>query len=348
MARLLGYEVPDELAAYVAEKAAHQDTAGLDQALVVDRARAQQNADRANYSRAAALYRGEQVGGPAMPEVPSAVQEYVTKRQMAMPKADPLDVLDKATKIEDTRGKGPRELAAAEAKARSDAEVRAEERKWKEGESEKDRASRERAARLSAGQRDRSLDIAEDNAKARREAADAKRRMVSDAQVKAIADYDRGIRILEDVVREKPQIDTGPMANARNWVAQKVGADDPQVSSYKAQVNDFLAQYIRSISGAATTDKERAFLLQNMPKMSDADDVFKAKADRTMKRLRELRALELDLIKRQGKDTSEFEEAPIMDRGPGMPPPPNAKRPQRTVNGETREWDGKVWVPVGG
>lgn len=355
------------------------DTEAFGAALAGDREGRESAVLAQNLSRAAALYRGEQVGSPAV-AVPDNVRDFILRRQLAGEDAAARAAKEPAPSEWGAPGlTRPEALAQGWAKKPEHKEpdplaelkgrkLKAEVEKLEGGGEPKTRPTKAQIARgsalgihpaegedsqhfeaaiRSAGQRDRSLDIAEDNAKARREAADAKRRMVSDAQVKAISDYDRGIRILEDVIREKPEIDTGPAANAQNWVAQRLGVDDPQVSSYKSQVNDFLAQYIRSISGAATTDKERAFLLQNMPKLSDADDVFKAKADRTIKRLRELRAVEVDLIRRQGKDTAQFEDAPVMDRGEGMPAPPNAKRPRRTVDGETREWDGKAWVPVG-
>lgn len=168
-----------------------------------------------------------------------------------------------------------------------------------------------------------------------------KRTMLSDGQVKILAQYDTGIQMLKDISDAKAAVDTGPMAARRNRLAGSIGLDDPKVTAFRAMVGDQLASYIRSISGAAASDRERAFLMQNIPKAEDNDETFNAKLQVVTERLAKLREIELDLFGKQGKKIEAFTE------GGGSGPAPQARRPRRTVGNETREWNGSAWVPVG-
>jgi hypothetical protein len=142
-----------------------------------------------------------------------------------------------------------------------------------------------------------------------------KRVMLSDGQLKTVAEYDRFRDALRDIAARKAQIDTGPVASRRNAAAAKVGADDPAVSAFRASVGDSLSAYIKGLSGAAVSDRERAFLIQNVPKMEDNDAVFSAKLQTVLDRLDRLRAIEIDLFGKQGKDVSRFTgEAPDLVR----------------------------------
>lgn len=138
------------------------------------------------------------------------------------------------------------------------------------------------------------------------EVAERKRTMLSDGQVKIVAQYDTGLDSLRNIMAQKAAIDTGPAASKRNALAAKVGLDDPTISAFRASVGDSLATYIRSLSGAAVSDRERAFLVQNVPKMEDNDQVFNAKLKTVMDRLERLREIEINLFGAQGKDTSGF------------------------------------------
>lgn len=135
---------------------------------------------------------------------------------------------------------------------------------------------------------------------------EAKRKMLSDAQVKTVAQYDTGLDSLRDIMARKAAIDTGPFAARRNAIAGKLGIDDPDISAFRASVGDSLATYIRSLSGAAVSDRERAFLVANVPKMEDNDAVFNAKLKTVADRLQRLRAIEVDLFGKQGKDIGAF------------------------------------------
>jgi hypothetical protein len=138
------------------------------------------------------------------------------------------------------------------------------------------------------------------------EVAERKRTMLSDGQLKTVAQYDIGLETLRDISEKKKSIDTGPLASGKNALAAKIGADDPKISAFRAAVGDQLAVYIRGLSGAAVSDRERAFLIQNIPKMEDNDQVFEAKLALVSDRLARLREIEVELFGKQGKDVEAF------------------------------------------
>jgi hypothetical protein len=149
-----------------------------------------------------------------------------------------------------------------------------------------------------------------------------KRKMLSDGQLRVLAQYDTGVAMLQDIATKKAAVDTGPLAERRNWLAGSLGVDDPNVSSFRAMVGDQLAAYIRGISGAAASDRERAFLMENIPKVSDNDATFNAKLTIVSERLAKLREIELDLFGKQGKDIAAFgegDEAPVPAASAGSP-----------------------------
>jgi hypothetical protein len=85
-------------------------------------------------------------------------------------------------------------------------------------------------------------------------------------------------------MKERENIDTGPIANAIDWMRSKVGVGDPKRVEFKALVGTQIAEYIKSISGATVSEPERAQLLQNVPTANDNDEAFMAKLA-TVKRL---------------------------------------------------------------
>jgi hypothetical protein len=158
------------------------------------------------------------------------------------------------------------------------------------------------------------------------EVAERKRTMLSDGQVKIIAEYDNGLAMLQDIGKAKAGVDTGPVAARRNALAGKFGLDDPNISSFRAMVGDQLASYIRSISGAAASDRERAFLMQNIPKVEDSDAVFEAKLKVVSERLAKLREIELGLFGAQGKEIDAFRPGAAPAAGPDAHAPETTRR----------------------
>ena len=134
-----------------------------------------------------------------------------------------------------------------------------------------------------------------------------KAKMLSDKQVQSITDLDNAIEAASNIARDKGEIDTGPISSMQNRLAQMVGIDDPQKTTFKARVGDQLAGYIKSISGATVTDRERTALLGNIPKMDDNDESFTSKLQKLQSDLQRIRNRTVSNIGRQGKDVSEFQ-----------------------------------------
>ena len=150
---------------------------------------------------------------------------------------------------------------------------------------------------------------------------DEKAKMLSDKQVQVITDFDNAIESARIIAAEKGDIDTGPISAAQNWLAQRLGVDTPEKTTFRARVGDQLAGYIKSISGATVTDAERRTLLQNIPKMEDNDATFNQKLEKLRTDLERLRSQTVTNIGRQGKDVSEFENTPQTEQPPVVTDP---------------------------
>lgn len=143
------------------------------------------------------------------------------------------------------------------------------------------------------------------------------RALLSDKEVAELSDIDKSLSVLNRIKAEKPNINTGPASAAQSWAAQLVGMDDSEKSAFKALVGDQLAQYIKSISGAAVSEQEAQRLLQNIPKISDQDETFTTKLAELEKTLREGRQIRTQNLRRRGKDVSQF-QAPASGSSEGQ------------------------------
>lgn len=168
MAKLLGYDVPDELAAYLAQRQQQPDMAGFDAALAADRKTRERGALAQNLFNAGAIFQGQPARAPEA-AVPSAMQEFMARRQMAQQQGpDPLAALKTVSEIDKARRPNPDEELLPLRKQKLEMDIaepeksrefrRGEgetERGFRAGESAKDRASRERAAAIAAGRQER-------------------------------------------------------------------------------------------------------------------------------------------------------------------------------------------------
>lgn len=160
--------------------------------------------------------------------------------------------------------------------------------------------------------RDRQLqrEMMQSNRELARQDKIEKEQRLSDKQVDAISGYDKALDSIKSIRAGKSQFDTGPVAGRANALAGLVGIDDPKKSAFRAEVQDQLAQYIKSISGGAVSDSERASLMQNLPNMNDNDETFNAKLDALEKRLQGHKQTELQNLKKQGKNVKGWESQP--------------------------------------
>lgn len=145
----------------------------------------------------------------------------------------------------------------------------------------------------------------------------------SEKQVKEFTEFDNALDSIKSIRAQKDSQDTGPISAAQSTVAQFFGMDDSEKSAFKSEVQDQLAQYIKSISGGAVSDSERATLMQNIPKMSDNDETFSKKLDALEARLERNRQNAVSNASKMGKNVKEFERAP------------NSKEETKVVNGKT-------------
>lgn len=162
----------------------------------------------------------------------------------------------------------------------------------------------------------------------------------SEKQVKEFTEFDNALDHIEKIRFNKKSQDTGPVSAAQSKIAQFFGIDDAEKSAFKADVGEQLAQYIKSISGGAVTNEERADLMKNIPSVSDNDDTFNKKLDALESRLADKRRNHLTNTRKSGKNVSEFEREPSR--------PDNGKKEPETkvVNGKTyrRVNGGWEWV----
>lgn len=131
------------------------------------------------------------------------------------------------------------------------------------------------------------------------------------AAAQSVTEIDNALGQATKLARDKGQIETGPIAALRNSVAQSLGIDTPEVTSFRANVGEQLATYIKNISGATVSESERADLLKNVPTMSDNGTAFVAKLDRVIGMLESKRRNQIRALEAAGKDTSGL--APVVD-----------------------------------
>ena len=136
------------------------------------------------------------------------------------------------------------------------------------------------------------------------------RARLSNDETKMISNYNETINALNNVLAKKLNlgINTGSISNMQNSLAQFLfNIDDETKSAFKAEIEDNLAKYIKNISGTAASERERENLREVQPKMSDDDETFITKSLTFMDTLREIKKVELDALKRQGKNVENFE-----------------------------------------
>lgn len=131
----------------------------------------------------------------------------------------------------------------------------------------------------------------------------------SDKQISDITTLDNALEGIRSIKQQKPQFDTGPIAGRTNAVAGFLGMSDPKKTAFRAQVGEQLAQYIKSISGAAVSENERQALLQNLPTMNDSDSAFDAKLKVVEDRLNHHKNNYLNNLSLGGKNVDSFKEA---------------------------------------
>jgi hypothetical protein len=168
---------------------------------------------------------------------------------------------------------------------------------------------------------------------------------LSDKQTEQIAELNNIENIANRIKEIKPKVNTGPVASRlKDLSSAALGDTGPGVSQDFIALRQLtginLADYIKSISAATVTDKERQILIKNIPNMNDDDTTFNTKMKEFEKTLNEVKQTKLANIKKfQGKDVSGKKETPDSQ----------VKAPQSPY-GETVNRNGKIykWNPLAG
>jgi len=136
-----------------------------------------------------------------------------------------------------------------------------------------------------------------------------------------LQNYDDAIKLIDYIQKEKAanKYETGRIRSAKERAreffseaeSQFLGTDfvdDPNAGylAWEGEVNRNLADYIKRISGAAASDKERAFLSRVEVSTNDTSEVFDKKLQNAKDRLEKARESALEYQRRLGKDVEEF------------------------------------------
>lgn len=127
--------------------------------------------------------------------------------------------------------------------------------------------------------------------------------------VDKLAGYDLALassKSMRDYMIEKG-IKPGKITTMYQDFAKNFGTNSPEYARFQAESGANLAEYIRAMSGAATSDTERADLKKNTPNADDSPESFAAKAEWFEEYVNKKRGIFLDTLKKSNYDTSKFD-----------------------------------------
>lgn len=157
---------------------------------------------------------------------------------------------------------------------------------------------------VSAGQRDKSL-----------QQTQKKIEQVSERAAEKLGKLKTLENQLNEVKNLKKNVNTGVFTNLYNNLAGTfVSGEIPskERNKLKSLTGSVLAEYIKSISGAAVTNEEAARLLAVVPNMNDDDKIFNDKLDQFQKILNSSKEEKIKAIQDTGRDVSKFRNTGIM------------------------------------
>lgn len=158
---------------------------------------------------------------------------------------------------------------------------------------------------------------------------------LSDQQVAEITSLDNigsGLDRLESTATNMTKY-LGPYSSKLENFKQMVpGMErDPKFVAFQSDIGSAIADYIKSVSGAAVSDQERAFLLQNRPTIDDKPNEFLAKIKTAREIMNKRKNITLkNLEKYKGKKLPKKEENNLQTR--------------ETKTVERRTKDGKIAI----
>ncbi len=161
------------------------------------------------------------------------------------------------------------------------------------------------------------LSLSKARARAAETNAGAGGKAPSTQEALAVAELDTLLGNINVIGEGKKSVDTGPVAGRVGVLKSTLGVGDPKVTAFRSEVGSQLGDYIKAMSGAAASDKERAFLEQNVPTVNDSDEEFDAKLDRVRAWGQRKRSTLLSALTAAKRDVSGF--------GPGAQAPQGAQ-----------------------
>ena len=159
-----------------------------------------------------------------------------------------------------------------------------------------------------------------------------------------MSDLDTIKEHMEKIAKLKEKVNTGAVTNALTSFAGKwVSGDIPseERTKLKTMTTHTLANYIKSISGAAVSEEEAKRLQEGIPNMDDDDAVFVQKMEAFNTLLASMREEKIRALESTGRDVSKFrdgstptiqemEESGIKEDTPGQPSAGGVKVPTST------------------
>lgn len=135
---------------------------------------------------------------------------------------------------------------------------------------------------------------------------------ISDKQTEEITQYDMGNDVLDRIEEQMAASEQflGPYSSRIEDKSSLIpGVEkDPQFVKMQALVGDQLAKYVKTLSGTAVSDEERARLEKNIPMMTDKPGEFKTKLATFRKTLNDAKKRTIGNIEKQGKNPSKFKD----------------------------------------
>jgi hypothetical protein len=339
----------------------------LHSALAADRKRAGFGAMGQNLSRAAALVRGEKVGGMALPPMDDGMKEWLSRQgvdaKRAAAAAAAQDAEWNREKFRAGLGMDERKLAEAAAQREAERAARAaerdEDRDFRRDEGEKNRAAM-RDARAAAAE---SRTVLDEERKARGEQrkteADAKRYISEN-----FTDTAKPLppQVLADL--QKRDSATAVVLDNADQLERLLSEGGPAVWGQRAGQMEMLANNIwtelKDIKNLGVLAGPDMGILQGI--LADPTQMRSMVKDATAVRdftqiVRQFKQRMKDDIRRRVKNYGAepvegglYYDAPAGGAAADVPKPSATGRPRRTdiTSGVTKEWDGKAWIPVEG
>lgn len=130
---------------------------------------------------------------------------------------------------------------------------------------------------------------------------------LSTGEVSDLLKLDDALAMLAKIKSEKTGegtgegIDTGFFANLYNDAARAFGKGDPRMNTLKEDLADLLSQKIKTLSGAAASDKEREFLKNTLPHAGQDDEQFMASLKNATEKIQGIRDRYVKNLEKLGK-----------------------------------------------